>query len=155
MTQLTDRELDAKCAELMGFRDLVKVRRRKSEGDWELYFKQHPPTGERWAWSSEYGQRFTEDGTKVFCGKPFYLYEFPYYSTDLNVARELERHIEQDDRCDAWYQYAIALMGICRADGDWHLLSDERIAWIAATATARQRAEAFVAVMDAQKGGAE
>lgn len=114
--KLSDRELDAKCAEFM------------------------VPGSKAWhcADTDEWQLRRCSPWRAI-----------PSYSTDLNATRELEDEIERSDHCDTWYQYARALMHVCRADGDWHLLSYERVAWIAARTTARQRAEAFCAVMDA------
>jgi hypothetical protein len=81
----TGRELDALIAEhVMGYSGPIKVRRMKKEGKFELMFKVSPVFG-----GFEFGQRFTEDGTKVYCGKPFNVYYSPSYSTDHNAAFEV------------------------------------------------------------------
>lgn len=125
---LPDREIDALCAERMGW-------------------KRNPDMKRGWWAPMPHAPR--SPVATVQLDGPGKLIP-PGYSTDLNRAAELEGEIEKRGH-NFWHKYATALMRVCRLDGDWHLLSEERIAWIAATATARQRCEAFLKTTEESK----
>jgi hypothetical protein len=155
--KMTDRELDARCAELMGWTKPSEICHAWAICDrrhlqWERF--DYDQDGNRVVLETitreEFQRRFCwrqPDGKYVenLSGEP------PVeYSTDLNAAAELEREIE---RRGLEFSYSNALWELLRRDepnDEKRNIRPER--WMMATATARQRAEAFVGVMEAVKG---
>ena len=91
MTEQELRELDAEVAvEVMGY-ELVKVRPR---GQKELRVMRRCVRGE----IGDYSTYFLEDGTKLYCGKPFAPTKLEHYSTDIAAAWEVVEKMVSDGR---------------------------------------------------------
>lgn len=100
-SKLSDRELDAKCAELMG----RQCRRYQCDGKTYLQYGEH-------TWVRMCGYQAKEQ-PRIPCD------HHPAYSADLNAARELEDEIERRDR---QYEY-VRIMALVNGFGSWDMLT--------------------------------
>ena len=85
------RELDAKIAsEVMGYGDPIAVRKGrtlKSTGSPMIAFRAQK------SWEGDYSAYWLEDGTKLYCGKPFAPIFAPAYSTDILASGQVVEKI--------------------------------------------------------------
>lgn len=109
--ELTGRELDAAVAmEVMGFADPIEVSRLKGKPPY-VTFMRTAPSRLRLS-SSEYGQRWTIDGTKIYCGRPFEIYPIAYYSSSDIRAKEVESEIERRGLNNLYAHYLMEQVGV-------------------------------------------
>jgi hypothetical protein len=141
LSKLSDRELDARCAKLRGW--VVKRDTRACGGQFILSKINYPITGLSIVWSQR-GEwyRITGDPNDLYPRAEL----VSRYSTDANAVRELEAEIAKCNlRTRAMYVDALLRATGCNmVTPNFH--NDELFAF--ATATPRQRAEAFLGAME-------
>ena len=90
--ELPAREMDALAAEsLFSFAERVRARYMKNEGDFRILFKVAPERGAKVV----YNRLYTDEGEKVYCGRPYIVYSCERYTTNISAAWQIVERMQE------------------------------------------------------------